>query len=95
MLPPEEPIYSVLVPYCAEESISIKEAAGIASLSVSTVRQWCKQHGLGRRVADGRWRVSTVALSMFLDGDRTALMAYHQGDRSSDLVRPYFERCGV
>jgi hypothetical protein len=95
MLPPEEPIYSVLVPYCPEESISLKEAAGIAGLSVSTVRSWCKEHGLGRRVAGGRWRVSRVALSMFLDEDLVALATYHQGDRSSGLVRPYFERNNV
>jgi hypothetical protein len=29
---------------------------------------------------------------MFLDGDVTALAAYHAGDRSSGLVKSYFDR---
>jgi len=32
---------------------------------------------------------------MFLDDDRNALVAYLAGDRSSSLVKHYFERVGV
>jgi hypothetical protein len=32
---------------------------------------------------------------MFLENDKDALAAYLSGDRSSDLVRPYFERHGL
>jgi hypothetical protein len=39
--------------------------------------------------------VSQVALAMFLDGDRKALKAYLAGERSSDLVRSYFDRLGL
>jgi len=35
-----------------------------------------------------------VALRIFLDGDMAALAAYHVGDRTNPLVRPYFERAG-
>jgi hypothetical protein len=29
------------------------------------------------------------------DGDLKALRAYHAGDRSSEMVAPYFERMGL
>jgi hypothetical protein len=32
---------------------------------------------------------------MFLDSDRDALRAYLSGDRASELVASYFDRCGV
>jgi hypothetical protein len=82
----------ILTPFDKRECLSLKEAAGIAGKSESTMRGWCEQHGLGRRVGGGTWSVSKVALAMFLDGDTVALKAYHAGDRASDLVGPYFER---
>ena len=56
------------------------------------MRTWCEVYGLGRRIGNGPWSVSKVALAMHLDGDRKALRAYHAGDRTSDLVAPYFRR---
>jgi hypothetical protein len=82
----------ILSPFDKHECISLKEAADIAGKSESTLRGWCEQHGLGRRVGGGTWSVSKVALAMFLDGDAKALRAYHAGDRSSGLVSPYFAR---
>jgi hypothetical protein len=82
----------ILSPFDKRECISLKQAADIAGKSESTLRGWCEQHGLGRRVGGGTWSVSKVALAMFLDGDTVALKAYHAGDRASDLVAPYFER---
>jgi hypothetical protein len=95
MREPEENRWMVLVPFDAREGISLSQAALRAGKSESTVRSWCVQHGLGRRVGGGVWVVSKVALSMFLDGDRKALSAYLAGDRSSSLVKRYFERTGV
>ena len=86
MREPEENRWMVLVPFDAREGISLSQAAQ------STVRSWCVQHGLGRRVGGGVWVVSKVALSMFLDGDWKALAAYLAGDRSSSLVIPYFKQ---
>jgi hypothetical protein len=85
----------ILVPYDKRECISLKEAADIAGKSKSTMRGRCSKDGLGRRVGDGTWMVSKVALNMFLNGDKKALRAYHSGDRSSDLVEPYFKRVGL
>ncbi|MET4512593.1 hypothetical protein ABIB81_001903 [Bradyrhizobium sp. I1.7.5] len=95
MRAPEDSYLKVLTPYDPREGISLKEAAARAGKSESTLRNWCVQHGLGRRVGGGVWVVSKVALGMFLDGDRRALAAYLAGDRSSSLVKEYFERVGV
>lgn len=85
----------ILVPFDRAEGITLAEAAGIAGKSVSTVRGWCDQHGVGRRVGGGVWVVSRPALLMFLDGDLEALAGYHAGDRSSGLVVPYFARAAI
>jgi hypothetical protein len=82
----------ILSPFDKRECISLKEAAEIAGKSESTMRGWCDEHGLGRRIGGGPWMVSKVALAMFLDGDVKALRTYHAGDRSSELVASYFQR---
>jgi Helix-turn-helix domain len=84
----------VLIPFNLEEAIPLKEAAARAGRSESTIKNWCRDHHIGRRVG-GVWMVSRVALSMFLDGDRKALIAYLSGERSSDRVKPYFDRFRV
>jgi hypothetical protein len=71
--------------------LSLRAAANIAGKSESTMRTWCEDFGLGRKI--GRdWSVSKVALAMHLDGNRTALKAYHAGNQSSEFVVSYFER---
>ena len=95
MMPPEPQCRVVLKPYDPREGISLAEAAALAGKKAGTIRNWCVQHDLGRRVGGGKWVVSRVALAMFLDGDKKALRAYHAGDRASDLVAPYFERFGL
>jgi hypothetical protein len=93
--PPEPQIRQILIPFDKRERISLKEAAGIAGKSESTMRGWAEEHGLGRRVGGGTWSVSCVALAMFLDGDAKALRAYHAGDRESELVAVYYRRAGL
>jgi hypothetical protein len=85
----------VLWPFDKRECLSLKQAAAVAGKSESTMRVWCDQFGLGRRVGGGTWAVSKVALSMFLDGDFKALRAYHAGDRTSEIVAAYFARFGL
>src|SRR6187399_1591818 len=92
MRPPEPQACLTLIPYDKREGFSVGEAANLAGKSVGTIRNWCLQHGLGRRVGGGTWIVSKVAFAMFLDDDVVALAAYQSGDRSSPLVAPYFER---
>lgn len=88
---------NVLVPYHGMEAITVPQAEHITGIAQTTLRRWCAEHGLGRRVGGSvrQWSVSRVALAMFLDGNSAALAAYHRGDRSSDLVSNYFRREGL
>jgi hypothetical protein len=95
MMPPEKTLWRILCPFDVREGVDLATAAARAGKSETTVRNWCNQHGLGRRVGGGTWVVSKVALAMFLDGDLKALDAYRSGDRSSAVVSLYFQRCGV
>src|ERR1700682_2411134 len=52
---PEETPFKVLTPYDPREGIGLKEAAARAGKSETTLRNWCVQHGLGRRVGGGVW----------------------------------------
>jgi hypothetical protein len=92
MRPPEPQVCLTLIPFDKSEGMTLTEAAGVAGKSPGTIRNWCVQHDLGRRVGGGTWVVSKIALAMFLDGDTRALRAYHAGDRSSELVASYFQR---
>jgi hypothetical protein len=85
----------ILRPYDRREAISLRTAAEIAGRSESTVRSWCQNDLIGRRVAGGPWQVSHPALLMLLDGNRKALRAYLSGDRESEIVLVYFRRASV
>ena len=85
----------ILVPYDKRESITLARAAEIAGRSPGTVKSWCLQRDIGRRVAGGPWCVSRVCLAMLLDGNAPALAAYHAGDRHGPMVAPYFQRLGL
>jgi hypothetical protein len=50
------------------------------------IRNWCIEHGVGRRVGGGQWVVSKVALAMFLDGDDVVLTPHKEGNRSNNCV---------
>lgn len=84
----------VLRPYNRAEAMTVAEAAVEARRSPRTVRDWALLHDLGRKIA-GRLALSKVALAMWLDGNKLALALYLAGDRSSELIRRYFEDCGV
>jgi hypothetical protein len=83
---------NVLVPYDEREAISVQVAARKAGKSPRTIRLWGEEHGIGRRIAGGSWKISRVALQMLLDGDRAALDLYQAGNRRHPRVVAYFER---
>src|SRR3954453_20617798 len=85
----------VLVPFDRREAMTLRDAAKLAGKSEGTVRSWCCQHDIGRRVAGGPWCVSRVALAMLLDGNAGCLKAYLAGYRHGSLVTPYYERLGL
>jgi hypothetical protein len=74
-----------LIPFNVEESTTIEQAAGIAGKTPRTMRCWCIEQGIGRRIG-GTWRVSKVALIMLLEGDSEALRAYRD-DGAYALMR--------
>ncbi|MGJ0533833.1 hypothetical protein [Methylocystis sp.] len=80
----------ILIPFDRDEAIPIRIMALLAGISEQTARNWCAEHGLGRRIG-GRWWGSRVALAMFQDGDKAALRAYHAGQRDG-RVADYFDR---
>jgi hypothetical protein len=75
----------VLIPFDRCEALSLRETVKIAGKSETTIRTWCGQYDLGRRLGNGPWQVSRVALAMFLDGDADALRTYLGGDRHGPL----------
>jgi hypothetical protein len=83
-----------LIPFDRREGMTLKEAGDLAGRTVGTIRYWCVEHGLGRKVG-GQWTVSREALQMFLDADNAALTAYHVGVRGSEPVANYFRRLGL
>jgi len=89
-----------LIPFNPREAISVSVAARRAGRSERTIRLWCEQHGIGRRVGGGPsqpgpWMVSKVALALYLDGEHAALQSYLEGDRSPPLIGTYCRREGV
>jgi hypothetical protein len=84
-----------LIPFASEEVISVAEAATIARKSERTIRNWCVEHGIGRRIG-GAWAVSKVALQMVLEDDMDVLSAYHDGARAQyEPVARYYHRLGL
>jgi len=84
-----------LIPFDRREGISVEVAAEIAGKSVRTLRLWCEQYRIGRRVGGGPWVVSRPALEMLLNDDHHALAAYLAGDRASGIVLAYFDQVGL
>jgi hypothetical protein len=84
----------ILIPFDVREGITLQQAAGIAGKTEGTIKNWCHDPGVGRKVGK-TYLVSRPALTMYLEGDNKALKAYHAGDRSSPLVAVYFERAGL
>lgn len=85
----------VLRPFDASEAITVSIAAKIAGVKPRTIQHWCCVYRIGRRIANGPWRVSRPALYMLLDDDMGALRAYRRGDRTSERVARYLVRAGL
>ena len=85
-----------LIPYNPDEGISIKEAAAIAGKSQRTIRRWCAEYGIGRRIANGNWIISRPALHMLIEGDHEALTGYLDGARAQFApVARHFHQVGL
>jgi hypothetical protein len=88
--------WQVLIPFDRREAISLKEAAKLANKSERTLRNWCVGDGIGRRIKDGNWQISRVALAMVLEDRDDALAAYLSGVRGSyEPVAEVYRRVGL
>jgi hypothetical protein len=85
---------AILHPYDPAEAISITVAAERAGKCARTVRNWCADHQIGRRIA-GQWAVSAVALDMLLAGDRESLDAYLAGERAAAHIASYYRQRSI
>jgi hypothetical protein len=84
-----------LIPFAVEECLTVGQAATLTGKSQRTIRNWCAQHGIGRRIG-GAWAVSKVALQMVLEDDLDVLSAYHDGARAQyEPVASYYRRLGL
>lgn len=81
--------------YNPREFISVSIAARLAGVTPRTIQNWCCAHRIGRRIANGPWRVSRVALQMLLSNDKSALKAYLAGKRADERVAAYLRRAGL
>ena len=84
-----------LIPFDRRESISIAAAAQRTGRVNRTLRRWCEEYRIGRRIAGGQWMVSVVALEMLLNDDVEALKVYLDGDRRSPVVSAYYDSAGL
>ncbi len=88
----DEPL--VLKPFCRAEARTTEQAAEFAGRCIRTIRLWCAQHHIGRRIGS-EWSVSIVALDLYLSGEASALAAYLRGDRSKPEIVAAYQRHGV
>jgi hypothetical protein len=86
---PDDRTRMVLIPFDAREALTLQQAAQIATVSETTIARCCKEPGIGRKIGGG-WRVSRVALQMMLDDNGWALVAYLDGDWTSQGSRVIF-----
>jgi hypothetical protein len=84
-----------LIPFDRREGMTTAEAAEQANRTERTIRMWCRDHDIGRRVAGGPWLVSRVALSMLLNDDLPTLRRYLSGDRASPAITARYVEAGL
>lgn len=86
--------WRTLEPFIPQEALTSARAAARADVTQRTIINWSEAYGLGRMIA-GRWRISRVALEMFLEGNQMALACYLTGDREDPIVVGYFAKLNV
>lgn len=75
-----------------DEICDIKFAAHYCNRDPKTIRNWCREYGIGRQAGPSApIEISRVALEMVLQGDWDALELLRNGDRSHPDVSRYFK----
>lgn len=82
------------VPLPLRERISVRDASDLAGVSGQTIRNWCRDRGIGKKPGGAEWQswdfaVSLPGLRMVMAKDWEALEAFRFGDRSAEIVGQY------
>lgn len=79
-----------------DEIINLKMAVHLTGRSEKTIRQWCKEFGIGVQSAPGGpLEISAPALEMVRHGDFTALERLRDGKRDHPRVKRVFDHLGL
>ena len=83
-----------LVPFRLDLVMSLADASERSGRAINTVRTWCAQHHLGRKVG-GTWHIDAIAFELYVDGRFDALERYLNGDRAHPEIVDAFTSLGV
>ncbi|EUB95589.1 hypothetical protein PMI07_002077 [Rhizobium sp. CF080] len=79
-----------------DEIINLKTAVHVTGRSEKTIRNWCKEFGIGVQPCPGApLEISAPALEMVRHGDVAALELLREGKRNHPRVRRVFEHLGL
>lgn len=79
-----------------DEVICLKVAVYRTGRSDKTIRNWCKEFGIGVQPLPGApLEISAPALEMVKHGDIATLELLREGKRDHPHVRRYFEHVGL
>lgn len=79
-----------------DEIINLKTAVHVSGRSEKTIRNWCKDFGIGVQPCPGApLEISAPALEMVKHGDIAALELFREGKRAHHRVRRYFDHLGL
>lgn len=81
------------VPMMPSEMIRIETAMLMAGKCDRTIREWCRDFGIGRQSTPGsHLQISAPALMMKVDGQAEILERFRNGERDHPLVRFYLRK---
>jgi hypothetical protein len=78
-----------------DEEINIKAACHRTGKTDKTIRQWCRDYGIGGAMPGSPLRISAPALLMVFHGDVAALELLREGKRNHPRVRRYYDEFGI
>ncbi|WP_455873139.1 hypothetical protein [Rhizobium yanglingense] len=79
-----------------DEIINLKTAVHRTGRDEKTLRNWCKEFGIGRQAKPGApMDISAPALEMVIHGDVAALELLREGKRTHPRVKRCFDHLGV
>ncbi|TCN30135.1 hypothetical protein [Sinorhizobium americanum] len=79
-----------------DETLNLKAAVHVSGRSEKTIRNWCKEFGIGSQACPGGpLEISAPALEMVRRGDIPALELLREGRRDHPRVRRYYDFLGL